>query len=174
MLMAGDERNRTQQGNNNTYCQDNALSWLDWRPDPTADSLTTFVQALTSLRADIPALRINRYPEPGVSHAGEPVPGTGLDWFNPDGQPVTGADWDNCEGHSFGILFSAPGSPSVAVLLNAYWGAVPFTLPSAPSGSWTLVLDTTAEDGRPASTVAAPGTPVPVGPRSVIVATSGP
>jgi isoamylase len=65
MLTAGDERNRTQQGNNNAYCQDNPVSWLDWAADPAADNLTAVVRALLALRAGNAALRTARFPDPG-------------------------------------------------------------------------------------------------------------
>ncbi|MDQ6779400.1 MAG: glycogen debranching protein GlgX [Actinomycetota bacterium] len=173
MLLAGDERGRTQQGNNNAYCQDNAVSWVDWTADPSTDDLTTVVRNLISLRARTGTLRAPRFPEPGSAQPGEPVPDTGLGWFDPDGATVTGPDWDNREGHSFAVVFAdAPPAPSVLVMFNAYWGPLPFTVPSAPAGAWTVTLDTTQEDGAPA-----PGAPleagasITVGPRSVIVAT---
>ena len=64
MLMAGDERGRTQQGNNNAYCQDNALTWLDWRTGPDEENLTAFTRRLTSFRAATGTLRAPRFPEP--------------------------------------------------------------------------------------------------------------
>jgi isoamylase len=102
------------------------------------------------------------------------VSGTGLAWFNPDGTPATSQDWDNPYGHSFAVMFPpSPPGPAVLALFNAYWGPVPYTLPVTPSGQqWAIVLDTTQEDGTP--TTAAPlaaGATVPVGPRSVVIAT---
>jgi isoamylase len=173
MLQAGDERNRTQQGNNNAYCQDNPISWMDWAADPAADNLSTVVRNLISLRSGVPALRAARFPEPGPAGPGEPVAGTGLGWFNPDGLPVTSQDWDNAEGHSFAVLFSdIPPALSVLVMLNAYWEPIAFTPPSPPSGTWTLNLDTSREDGTP--TAGGPlraGAPVLAGPRSIVIAT---
>jgi len=98
MLLAGDERNRTQQGNNNAYCQDNAISWVDWSEDPSAANLTAAVRSLVSLRASVPALRAARFPEPAPPAADEPVADTGLAWFNPDGSPVTSQDWGQHRG----------------------------------------------------------------------------
>jgi isoamylase len=173
MLLAGDERGRTQQGNNNAYCQDNAISWVDWTADPAADDLTTVVRDLISLRTRVGALRAPRFPDPGPAQSGEPVPDTGLSWFDPDGVSVSGPDWDNPEGHSFAVVFAgAPPAPSVLVMFNAYWGPVTFAVPGAPAGAWTVTLDTTQEDGSPAA--GAPlgaGASITAGPRSVVIAT---
>jgi isoamylase len=173
MLMAGDERNRTQQGNNNAYCQDNAISWVEWAPDPYADRLTAAVRSLISLRAGVPALRAARFPEPGPQAPDEPVPDTGLAWFNPDGSPVANQDWDNAQGHSFAVVFpDAPPALSVLVMVNAYWGPLPFTVPSPPAGTWTVRADTTQEDAAPAAAAPlAAGASLTVGPQSMIIAT---
>ena len=187
MLMAGDERGRTQQGNNNAYCQDNEISWLDWSADPSAENLTTVVRSLISLRTGVSALRAPRFPDPGSDEPTAPVPDTGLAWFDPDGLPVSSQDWDNTEGHSFVAVFpDVPPAPSVLVAINGYWEPVAFTLPSPPSGAWTLALDTTQEDGAPAAGapaagvraagVRAAGAPaagaaITVGPRSIVIAT---
>jgi isoamylase len=184
MLMAGDERDRTQSGNNNAYCLDTPLSWVDWTPGPDADNLTTVTRALLALRREAAGLRTARFPDPGPATPDEPVPGTGLAWYDPDGAPVDGADWDNAEGHSFAVVFPGqPAGPAVLVLVNAYWESLPFRVPAppprtgtssslpSPGAGWTLRLDTTAEDGTPASPAAlAAGASVTVGPRAVVIA----
>ena len=173
MLMAGDERGRTQQGNNNAYCQDNPISWLDWTDDPSVGNLTTVVRSLISMRTAVAALRAPRFPDPGSAEPSSPVPDTGLAWFDPDGSPVSSQDWDNPQGHSFTVVFAdAPPARSVLVAVNGYWEPLAFTLPSAPSGSWTIALDTAQEDGAP--TAGAPlgaGAAINVGPRSTVIAT---
>jgi isoamylase len=172
MLLAGDERNRTQQGNNSAYCQDNAISWMNWTADKLADNLTAVVRSLTSLRAEVRALRAHRFPEPGPDGASEPVADTGLTWFNPDGSPVTRQDWDNPEGRSFAVLFAdTPPELSALIMFNAYWDPLPFTAPTAPSATWTVKMDTTQEDGTPTSPRLNAGTVITVGPRSVVIAT---
>jgi isoamylase len=174
MLLAGDERGRTQQGNNNAYCQDNPVSWLDWTDDPAAESLTTVVSSLIRLRTGAAALRAARFPEPGRAEPSGPVPDTGLGWFDPDGSPVTSADWDNPAGHSFAVVFTAtPPGPAVLVMVNAYWEPVGFTVPSPPPGGWTPSLDTTPEDGVPAAgEPLGEGARITIGPRSMVIATS--
>jgi isoamylase len=173
MLLAGDERNRTQQGNNNAYCQDNPTSWLDWTPSPDADNLTTIPRNLITLRASTRTLRPLRFPEPGPAGPSEPVPGTGLAWFNPDGTPATSQDWDNPDGHSFTVILpDTPPAPSALVMLNAYWNAVQFTVPNPPSGAWIPRIDTSQEDGTVASAAPLPaGAPITIGPRSIVIAT---
>ena len=174
MLQAGDERNRTQGGNNNAWCQDDAISWMDWTDEQTADQLCAFVRTMTSLRSSVAALRTARFPDPGPGEPSEPVACTGLLWFNPDGLAQAGQDWDNGAAHSFAVVFAGvEPAASVLVMFNAYWGEVTFTLPPPPSAGWTIKADTTQEDGSPASTVPlAGGATVAVGPRSLIVATS--
>jgi glycogen operon protein len=174
MLLGGDERNRTQQGNNNAYCQDNPISWVDWTADQSADNLTTVVRNLISLRAGVKALRAARFPEPGSADPSEPVAATGLQWFDPNGSPVAGQDWDNTQGHSFAVLFAdTPPTVSVLVMLNAYWEPVAFTVPSPPSGTWTASVDTMQEGGTPAPGAAlGAGASIMVGARSIVIATA--
>jgi glycogen operon protein len=174
MLLAGDEMDRTQEGNNNAYCQDSPLSWVDWAGTPLTANLTAFVRRLVSLRASTPTLRASRFPGPGPAGPSEPVAGTGMGWYNPDGSPATAQDWDNPWARSFAAVMpdDAP-SPSVLVMLNAYWGPQDFVVPRAPSGAWTVEVDTTSEDGSPADVAKmSPGSSVTVGPRSVLVALS--
>ena len=173
MIMAGDERGRSQQGNNNAYCQDNPITWVEWTADSSAEDLSTVVRNLIALRARVGALRAARFPEPAPVGPSEPVADTGLAWFDPDGSPVTSHDWDNAEGRSFAVVFAddAP-APSVLVMLNAYWEPVAFTMPSPPAGTWTVTLDTMAEDGAPTADQAlGAGASITVGPRSAIIAT---
>ena len=174
MLAAGDERNRTQQGNNNTWCQDNPLSWVDWTADPTADQLTACVSRLISLRAGVDVLRAARFPEPGPADPSEPVPDTGLLWFAPSGTALTGGDWDNSWARSFAVVLADdPPAPSVLLMLNAYWDITTFTVPGPPAGAWKVAVDTMQEDGAPASAAPlAAGATLDVGPRAVVVAVS--
>jgi isoamylase len=174
MLQAGDERHRTQQGNNNAYCQDNPISWLDWNDDTAANSLTAVVSALIVLRNDLQVLRTPRFPEPGRADPSAPVADAGLAWFNPDGSPATSQDWDNTQGHSFAILFAdEPPAPSALVMVNGFWQPLMFILPTPSSGTWTARLDTNQEDGAPTTggTLSAE-TPLIVGPRAIVIATS--
>ncbi len=172
MILAGDERSRTQGGNNNAYCQDNPTSWVDWTPGADATNLTQFLAGLIHLRRNTTTLRMSRFAEPGPQTASEPTATTGLGWFNPDGTACQSQDWDSPEGHSFTVVF--PGTPpgvSVLSLVNAYWEPISFRLPTPLGGRWTIQLDTDAENGRPAVPSIAAGATLQVAPRSIVIAT---
>ncbi|PPK62377.1 glycogen debranching protein GlgX [Actinokineospora auranticolor] len=89
MLVAGDERWRTQHGNNNAYCLDNQTSWVDWCADKRGDDLLAFTRRLIALRADSPALRQPQFFDGRPTRSGEPD----LVWFRPDGEPMVEGDW---------------------------------------------------------------------------------
>jgi len=122
MLLGGDERGRTQRGNNNAYCQDNDISHVDWdRDDP---AFRAFVGRLLHVRRETPALRRERYLRPAATR-----------WFAPDGGEL---DWDDAG--AFGLAFD-----DVALLVNRTDADVEFEL---PAGRWR-VLVATAGDGNP-------------------------
>jgi glycogen operon protein len=154
MLLAGDERGHTQKGNNNVYCQDNALGWLDWTPRPEADSLRDFVARLIRVRRQHPSFRRRSF------FRGQPA-GDGATkdvvWLRPDGQEMTPPDWDGEHVRCLGMLFSGTGITDVGprgepqrdddflLLLNAYHDPVPFKMPTRPGDRWTRVVDTARE-----------------------------
>ena len=132
MLLAGDEFGHSQQGNNNAYCQDNALSWIDWdkAAQPAAQAQAAFVRRVLSLRRRYALLRRNRFLRGEV----DPVLGVSdVRWCRPDGQPMQEADWHDAERRALGIVLDGrspdsglrePGRHvSLALLLNA--GAEP-------------------------------------------------
>lgn len=135
MLLAGDELGHSQRGNNNAYCQDNDITWLDWvRAD--AD-LTAFVARVLALRREAAPLRSNHWwpaqPQPGQA---------ALRWLTPEGQPMATADWEAPGRHAMAILFESPGmAQQWLVLVNAQQSAVRFTI---PPGRWQLRLATDA------------------------------
>ena len=95
MLLFGDEIARTQQGNNNAYCQDNEISWLDWRLDRDNRDLLEFVRFLLKLRRDHPIFRRRQF------FYGRHIRGSevkDLAWFRPDGMEMTEEDWNNHRG----------------------------------------------------------------------------
>ena len=96
MLVAGDELGRTQNGNNNAYCQDNLVSWIDWKQRDVA--LWTFVRRLIALRRAHPVFQRRRF------FHGRSIRGSAdITWFKPDGQPMTGQDWRVHYARSVGI-----------------------------------------------------------------------
>jgi isoamylase len=133
MLSHGDEIGRTQRGNNNAYCHDGPLTWLDWSLDPSRQALLEFTRDVFALRAGIPSLRLNTFPAPVA--AGEQE----LAWFGPDGQPVT------ADGHCLGMLLE--GDRPVLLLLNGGGRSRAFVLPAHRAGPWSILIDT-AQDGR--------------------------
>lgn len=135
MLLAGDELGHSQRGNNNAYCQDNDITWLDWvRAD--AD-LTGFVARVLALRREAAPLRSNHWwpaqPQPDQA---------ALRWLRPEGHPMTQADWEASSRHAVAILFETPGMQQWLVLVNAQESAVRFTI---PLGRWQLRLATDAK-----------------------------
>ncbi len=152
MLQAGDEMGRTQGGNNNAYCQDNAVSWIDWEGPHNEPELKAFVGRLIHLRRSQNAFRRMDY------RTGEPDAVSrqrDVSWFRPDGQEMRAGDWDVSYARSLAIRLAggaglspaaddAPvGRDNFLILVNAYRGDLPFTLP-APfhSDVWEVVFDT--------------------------------
>ena len=151
MLVAGDERGRTQQGNNNTYCQDNALNWLDWSDEATDADLLEFVCRLTRLRAKHPVFHRRHF------FQGTPIRGAGLPdigWLKPDGTEMSDQEWDSDFARCLGVFLSGDaltehdhrGRPlrdeNFLVMFNAHHDAVPFRLPASRRGRWQLLIDT--------------------------------
>ena len=152
MLLAGDEIGRTQTGNNNSYCQDNEISWVDWNLDPRRESLLEFTRGVIQLFHDHPVLRRSHFFQ-GRSIRGSTV--KDLSWFRPDGKEMTEEDWNNGENRCFGLSLSGDAldeldsrgnkiiDDTFLILLNAHHEAVPFILPG-PRGrrQWQVILDT--------------------------------
>ena len=111
MITAGDERGRTQRGNNNAYTQDNEISWIDWRPDDAWLDIYEITKTALRLRREHPALRQRHYLEGRPTVPGGPKD---LAWVHPDGREMTEADWHDDGLHQFGMFLSgdplrAPG-----------------------------------------------------------------
>ena len=154
MILGGDEIDRTQKGNNNAYCQDNKISWIDWNVTDEARAFLTFVKRLLRFRADHPAFRQSEF------FHGDHIDGTNFKdvvWLSPDGREMTNADWIVTETRCFGVLYAAAlGVPNDAgfalLLLNAADTQVRFVLPTAePDNSWCCVIDTFHEQVPPAA-----------------------
>jgi isoamylase len=150
MMLAGDEFARTQGGNNNAYCQDNAISWVDWTLLPKHDAMMRYTQRVVALRQRYPMLRRSLFlhsavdPELGVRE---------LSWVDPTGDAVDREHWMEQPPLCFGMLLDgrarSSGLPerghmdSMLLLVNDYRGAMPFTLPPINGGgTWKLLLDT--------------------------------
>jgi glycogen operon protein len=141
MLLHGDELGRTQGGNNNAYCQDNEITWVDWNLDEERQALLSFAQQVIAIRKQHSLLR------PSTFATGEPVDDSGLEdlaWFQADGQPVSDATWADANARSLGMRL-AGREGALLVLVNAYWEDLEFVLPPADSSGardWECLLDT--------------------------------
>ena len=149
MLLIGDELSRTQAGNNNAYCQDNEISWLDWKKGAADDpELVQFVGTLIAFRRRFEAFRRRDWLK-GVN-----VPGTNLKdvyWLAPEGREMSTEDWADAKRRAMGVQLgndSADGQ-RVLILMNAAPETVPFCIPEVLGDSaWVQVLDTAIDEGR--------------------------
>lgn len=134
MLLAGDEIGHSQRGNNNAYCQDNRISWLDWRL--ADEELAGFVARLTALRRRYRALRHDEWFSAG-SHGGYERPD--VDWRDPEGRPMTPAEWDHAQRFALSMELGPEGTHDVCLLLlNAEPNPTVFSI---RPGRWLRVLD---------------------------------
>ena len=156
MLCGGDEYGRTQQGNNNAYCQDNEISWFAWQRQPAQDARTDFTARLIAFRREHPIFRRPKF------FQGREVRGSGvkdLVWLNPGGTEMTDEEWGTHFVKTLGVLLSGDaldvrdwhGQPitddTFLMVLNASHDAVDFVLPSQAAQRWAVVLDTAEEHG---------------------------
>ena len=158
MMLAGDEFGRTQQGNNNAYCQDNEISWLDWDLTEKGKNLIALVQKLTELRHKYPILRRNRFLTGAYD---EELDVKDLAWINASGAEMRDEDWTDERMRCFGMLMDGRARPTglrqrgteatMLMVLNAHHDLVEFELPVCQGGdTWTLVLDTNVSSNLPA------------------------
>jgi glycogen operon protein len=143
MLVAGDEFGRTQHGNNNAYCQDSEISWVDWTAaqQPRAQQLADFVARVVAIRKEFVAACASRFPH-GREQTMAGIPD--IAWFDEGGQPMTPEAWQNAERRSFAVRTSGQDADGAArvllLLLNASDTDIDFTLPG-PSFHWQLRAD---------------------------------
>jgi glycogen operon protein len=154
MFVAGDEFGRTQQGNNNAYCQDDEISWVNWELAAQGKPLIQFVQRLCALRAKYPILRRNRFLTGTLD---EELGIKDLTWINASGAEMTAEEWADDRMKCFGMLIDGRGRPTgvrqrgteaaMLIVLNSHHDLVNFTLPEYPDGeTWDLLLDTDNPD----------------------------
>ncbi|MDQ3151223.1 MAG: glycogen debranching protein GlgX [Actinomycetota bacterium] len=168
MLLGGDERGRTQRGNNNAYCQANEISWYDWSADPEADRFAAFTRHVVALHREHPTLRRRSF----FDGSGDPPD---IAWYDAAGQPMTVARWGDPDNHFIAYLLAGGGSDfpddDLLVVLNADVAPAAFVVPGAPGQRFTLLLHTGHDDGRPpAGGQFEAGARLDVPPRAVLVA----
>ena len=179
MLLGGDELGRTQHGNNNAYCQDNEISWVDW--DNVDEQLLAFTRGLAAFRTRHRVFRRRRFftGRPARREAGTPIPDVA--WFSPDGREMSEQDWDNHMGRAVtlfvnGEAISERGAhgqrhfdDSFLLCFNAHDEPMPFVAPPSEYGDkWEVVLATAPGTAGDTGTVGAGGSII-VPDRSVMV-----
>ncbi|UYK85545.1 glycogen debranching protein GlgX [Xanthomonas sacchari] len=155
MLLAGDEFGRSKGGNNNTYCQDNELTWLNWEAGPRAHQLSAFVSRLTHLRAHYPLLHRARFFD-GVYD--EELGIKDVTWLAPDGEEMTEASWHDPHARALMMrldgrapssgLRQAASNVTLLMIVNGAIEDVSFTLPLVEGEHWRVLIDTAERNGE--------------------------
>ncbi|HEY3178003.1 MAG TPA: glycogen debranching protein GlgX [Casimicrobiaceae bacterium] len=156
MLAAGDEMGRTQQGNNNAYCQDSELSWVDWQLDAESKQMLEFTRRVLALRRMHPVFRRRRFLQ---GNAPQGATGKDVTWLTPAGAEMTVVEWNQDFARCLGVLLAgdafgetdsrgqAVRDDNVLLLFNAYHDAIEFRLPGEDgTRRWRVLIDT-AHDG---------------------------
>ena len=184
MVLHGDELGRSQGGNNNVYCQDNEISWVDWDLEPWQEELLAFTRRAVALRREHPVFRRRRF-FAGVSRdEGTPAD---IAWFAPDGRTMGPDDWANHEARSMLVFLNGEAIPepdqrgervvgdSFLVAFNGHYEPLTFTLPEEVYGDgWLVALDTSDDTAGSVSifddaTTLLPGLELQVAERSIVV-----
>jgi glycogen operon protein len=156
MLLGGDEFGRTQQGNNNAYCQDNEISWLNWQRNEKQNRLFEFTRKLIQLRREHAVFRRPKFFQGRRVRGGEIKD---VMWFNPGGNEMSDEEWSSPSVRCLGMLISGDavdlvnehGEPmrddTFLLVINAHREPIAFVLPGEEHLEWEQILDTTNEDG---------------------------
>jgi glycogen operon protein len=157
MVLAGDELSQTQQGNNNTYCQDNEITWLHWDLTDAQQAFCDFVRAVVHLQRTQPVFQRRKF------FLGRAIYGAGIQdimWFEPSGEEMSEEAWQTGEARCLGVRLAGDCigdvdergesvvGDTILVLMNAHHEGLPFTLPATAEGQvWECVLDTAVPEG---------------------------
>jgi isoamylase len=156
MLTGGDEWGRTQNGNNNAYCQDNEISWFNWDRDEKQNQFLEFARRLIQLRKEHPVFRRPKFFQGRRIRASEI---RDVMWFNPGGNQMDEEEWTSPFVRCLGILLSGDATDVVnfegepvrddtfLLLINAHYEPIPFVLPGQQQIQWQLILDTMGSQG---------------------------
>jgi isoamylase len=182
MILHGDELGRTQGGNNNAYCQDNEVAWIDWESAQHDDAMTQFVGALAAFRAQHPVFRRRRFFEGKPVRKGDEL--RDIAWFTPSGEEMQEQNWDDDFGKSIVVFLNGDAiaerdkrgervvDDSFLMAFNAHHEPIEMTLPPQDYGSgWGLVVDSCAGtvDTTPMDDVVPAGGTFTLPARSVVV-----
>jgi glycogen operon protein len=179
MIAHGDEMGRTQQGNNNVYCQDSELSWMDWSLTGRNADLLEFTKKVTTLRRDHPVFRRRRFFDSTPIRTGAQV--RDIAWLTPAGREMTLEDWDSGFGKSITVFLNGAAIPepdargsrvvddSFLLIFNAHDADLDFVVPEGPYGRrWKACIDTADPEGN-TDLVLRAGDKITLEARSVIV-----
>jgi glycogen operon protein len=179
MIAHGDEIGRTQQGNNNVYCQDNELSWMDWDLTEEQEGLLGFTRRLIQIRRSHHVFQRRRFFAGSADHGGESPMGD-IAWLTPDGEHMTDEDWTQGDAQAVMVFLNGQAIPepdkrgdrivddSFLILFNAHGEDMTFTLPDEGYGhGWHVEIDTAAEVVDPGEY--GPDTEIGVVSRSLVV-----
>ncbi|WP_262927437.1 glycogen debranching protein GlgX [Phytohalomonas tamaricis] len=150
MLLAGDEFGRTQGGNNNAYCQDNEIGWIDWNFSGEGQALLEFTRRLISMRKSYPMLRRSRFLSGAYN---EELGVKEVTWLTPEAVEMDVDQWEDPNARAIEIVLDGRAQPSgirrlgssstLLLFINAHHEALPFTLPEVPYGAgWVCRVDT--------------------------------
>lgn len=157
MLVAGDEMGRTQQGNNNAYCQDNSISWVNWDLSAADQEFLAFVQRVISIRREHPVFRRRNFFQGRAIHGSE---SKDIHWFKPEGSEMTDDEWAHDFARCLGVYLGGDamqerdrrGHPlrddNFLLLFNSHHESIPFCLPTlSETCEWQSILDTHLDGG---------------------------
>jgi glycogen operon protein len=179
MILHGDELLRSKNGNNNSYCQDNETSWINWNLDKTSENFLAFTRYLTLVWKEHPMLKRSNF----LHGRNIFVPGKkDVSWFLPDGKEFQECHWKDPNTRSLGMLLAGEANDekddrgnlikddTLMILLNAFWEPIRFNFPKDFStGPWTVILDTRYDRGKPEEQSAYMGNTYDVDGRSLVV-----
>ena len=179
MFLAGDAIGHTQNGNNNAYCQDNEISWLDWNPEHIDQEFLEFVQKVVALRKEHPVFRRRNFFQ-GRNIRGKEI--KDIVWLKPDGLEMTDEEWNQEFARSLGVSLAGEAVNDVdergqrirddnfLLLMNAHHECVTFVLPAHRRGvRWEGVLDTAADSSKKRGSIFKGGQPYQLEARSLAV-----
>ena len=156
MISHGDEMGRTQNGNNNVYCQDNDVAWMSWEMDSEQAELLEFTSELIQLRREHPVFRRRRFFAGDADHGGTSDLGD-IAWYTPDGAVMTEAGWRSAGPQAVMVFLNGEGIPTTdergqpvvddhfLLLFNGHAEQVEFTVPAIDVANWRVVVDTSGD-----------------------------
>ena len=187
MLAHGDEVGRTQGGNNNVYCQDNAISWMDWQLSPDQENLLEFTKRVIALRRDHPVFRRRRFFQGNADHGGASERGDIL-WLCTNGEEMQERDWQTGYARTLAVYLNGDAlaeadsrgrrveDDDFLLMFNAHSEAVDFTLHRLDGFEWVQAINTATDTGAadPHQDIHQSGDTITVGGRSVLILRSRP